>query len=126
MVYSSPQGEDGVSEVGFDLDRGPSEALVVEGASFTARKYLSEHQLTLARDERLTFNARVRTGPCACKFVLEISFSQGPITIISDNGGEPWQLVGFAGHYERAYYRKYFPEDRLVPCKYPHACLVGQ
>jgi hypothetical protein len=131
LVYVRPQGGNPTEMIGFDLDSSQLNARVLSQEPCsnvnvpchpgpTAQDYLDSRQVTLARDERISFDTSIFTTTCRCQFVLDIAFSDGS-TITVDNKGQPWFISGFSPYYKRSYFgdlctSQYIKCDGIVDC----------
>ena len=109
LVYVPGEGSDPLQGVGFNLDSTDLNGRLVsepesaaESPRMLTRHYLDEKQVTLAKDESITFDLAPQTSKCSCEFVFEFGTSDGQILTVSD-GGKPWQLSALSDHYEKAY-----------------------
>jgi hypothetical protein len=131
IVFAPPEGGDDIPLIGFSLNKeGPRDALVVEDRNLQLnRRYLDENQITLARDERMSFEALVQ-GTRDYDFHLELQFSDGS-TVLADAGenGRSWHLNAYAESYNKAYKAEFGSvagqRGRFIECAWPKTCLGG-
>jgi len=103
LAYIPPQGGSADQNVGFDLDSARLDARVLlNGSKLAEQNYLDENQVTLAKDESVSFAARVFTSACRCEFVIDAILSDGSVVTV-DNNGRPWIVSGFSSHYQKSY-----------------------
>jgi hypothetical protein len=125
LVLVESQGGSGIPEVGFNLDGpAPYDAMIVENGDLTKRKYLSEHQLTLSRDERMTFSAHVRASHCSCSFVFELQFNDGSTIEVKPDGEQSFNITTFSRQYSRSYFADLLESGQIATssCSWPDDC----
>ncbi len=128
LVYSWPEGSTDAVGIGFDLDVPDTEAKVVsndgpDAGLVLGSDYFDSHQVTLERDERLTFRAFAVASTCLCDFTIELRLADGS-TMSIDEAGNPWRVSGFADKYERTYFMSMAETGAVIePCDWPAGCL---
>jgi hypothetical protein len=137
LVYIAPQGGSASLALGFDLDSNRLDARLLTDKDPnkpyiddlhqgpTAQNYFDHMQVTLSRDERVTFDPLIFkssiSSACQCEFVVDVIFSDGSVVTV-DNNGLPWRISGFAQRYKRSYFvnlctNRYEKCDGIFDCK---------
>jgi hypothetical protein len=124
VLLRSPQGASPEESIGFDLDSDRLSARTTEKDTstpvLTDQNYFDDKQVTLQRDEALTFKVSALTAHCRCEFVLDVKTADGEVVTI-DNGGIPWKISAFAPTYDAAYTYD-MSTNQLVSCGWPEDC----
>lgn len=121
LLYVPVQGGSADANIGFDLDSDRLDARLIANGSLSTRNYFDEKQMTLSRDERVTFDALVLTSTCRCEFVIDMKLADGSVITINDNG-RPWGISAFSAHYERSYVAD-VNSELIRACGYPLDCF---
>jgi hypothetical protein len=124
-LYRSPRAPSVDESIGFDLDSRRLSARVTETDSLTPvlteTNYFDAHQVTLQRDETLTFRVSAVTAHCRCEFVLDVHTSDGQIVTV-DDGGKPWKISAFAPDYNEAYTYDLGKGGQIKNCSWRSDC----
>jgi hypothetical protein len=128
LIFYPPQGNIPDLKLGFDLDSADTSARTLDDHDMpSSSHYFRENTVTLAKGESIGFNAVVTTSDCACKYVVEIEFSDGR-TLQIDNNGKPFFLAAYRDDAERIYTVQYRPNGSssstavLTRCPSMDAC----
>jgi hypothetical protein len=110
LVYLHGEGGDNIEGVGFDLDSKDLNGRFITDpldspdreSKISSEHYLDRRQVTISKDESITFEMIPRTSRGCYKFFIEFGTSDGQVLSVGD-GAEPWQLSAPSNHYQAAY-----------------------
>ena len=127
LVYTEPQGATPAEGLGFDLNssnlkaRRISEEALSLGDIRKAPSYLLGKQVTIARNERVTFNVVALAAGASFEWVIDFKTSDGQ-TLRASNNGKPWQSSSLGSSYKAAWSRSLTPDGSVAyrSCVWPH------
>ena len=124
------QGDSPMGAVGFDLSKGALDARILKNQSeVSTDKYLDFHNVTVKRDDPNppSYRALVIAPPNTdLRYHFRFEFDNGKSQELFNAGGEPFRLVTYPTHPQRAYTLAHVgsPNGDTVttPCEWPTGC----
>jgi hypothetical protein len=126
FIYTEPQGATAAEGLGFDLSSSNLKARRINKDALSlgdirkAPSYLLDKQVTIARDERVTFDVVALVADASVKWVIDFTTSDGQ-TLTATNNGKPWQSSSLSPSYKAAWSRNFTPDGSIAyrSCVWP-------